>query len=298
MPSNADSSTDGGVQRPTLPLRANNSFFYYSDLDRATDFYTGTLGYKVVADYGKARTVQIAKSSFLTLVDGTIGMHKPDEPKTVTLAAVVNDVQGWFDHLKANGVGFHKELSFQEGRAYDGMVALDPEGYFLEFVRFNAHPDNEKLLPLLEKLPPTPTAHNLEVFATILWLYYQEMEVAHAFLQDSLGLEQVYGRGIASIYAASPSGFLGTVMAGKGLHPYSEQKAITISLLTDEIEKWLAWLSTQPNIRWRTGEIVTRERYKALVAYTPENYYMELNTFLEHPDNEEFVRVLRLLDAQ
>lgn len=305
MPTNVDSSADGDVQRPTLPLRANNAFFYYSELDRATEFYAGTLGYKIVADYGKARTLQIASSSFLTLVDGTIGMHKPDEPKTVTLAAVVNDVQSWYSYLQSKGVPIHKELTFQEGRAYDGFVALDPEGYLLEFVHFNPHPDNADLLPFLDKLPQLQNAIdtdnpnvNLHVSATILWLYYQDMEAAHHFMQETLGLKKVYDRGIATIYAASQSGFLGTVMAGKGLHPYSEQKAITISLLTDEIEKWHSWIATQPNVRFRTGEIVTRERYKALVAYIPENYYLEFNTFLEHPDNQEFVRVLRLLNTQ
>jgi hypothetical protein len=39
--------------------------------------------------------------------------------------------------------------------------------------------------------------------------------------------------------------------------------------------------------------VVTRERYKALVAYMPENYYLEFNTFLEHPDNQAFLRALR-----
>jgi hypothetical protein len=104
----------------------------------------------------------------------------------------------------------------------------------------------------------------------------------------------VYEQSIATIYAASPSGFLGAVVAGQGFHPYAEQKAVTVSLLTDEIEAWYSWLPTRPNVRLRTGEIAKRERYHALVVYTPENYYFEFNTFLEHPDNQEFMRALRL----
>ncbi len=290
------------MQRPTLPFRANNAFFYYTDLDRATTFYGQTLGFTLVADYGKARTFQIASSSFLTLVDSTIGMHSADEAKTVTLASVVPDVQGWYDHLKGQEVQFHKELAIQPGRAYDGFVALDPEGYYLEFVRFNDHPDNAQLLPRLNALPPTyPDANEtsqrpakLAITATVLWLYYQEIPEAQEFFEETLGLKNVYAQSIAIIYSASPSGFLGVVMAGKGLHAYAEQKAITVSLLTDEIEEWLQWLPARPNVRLRSGEIVTRERYKALVAYTPENYYFEFNTFLEHADNQKFMRALHL----
>ncbi len=290
------------MQRPTLPFRASNSFFYYDDLDRATNFYQQTLGFKLVADYGKARTFQIASSSFLILVDSTIGMHSTDEAKTVTLASVVPDVQGWYDYLQAQQVPFHKELAMQPGRAYDGFVALDPEGYYLEFVRFNPHADNEQLLPLLSALPSTlPDANvkstrpaELAITATVLWLYYQGISEAQDFLEETLGLKKVYEQSIATIYAASPSGFLGAVVAGKGLHAYSEQKAITVSLLTDEIEKWHSWLATRPNVRLRTEEIATRDRYKALVAYTPENYFFEFNTFLAHPDNQELLRALHL----
>ena len=35
-------------------ITANNAFLYYDDLDRATEFYTQTLGIEVAADYGFA----------------------------------------------------------------------------------------------------------------------------------------------------------------------------------------------------------------------------------------------------
>jgi catechol 2,3-dioxygenase-like lactoylglutathione lyase family enzyme len=288
------------MQRPTMPFRASNAFFYYADLDRATHFYAKILGFTLVADYGKARIFQIAATSFLTLVDNAIGMHSSEEPKTVTLACVVADVEGWYTYLQAQQLPFHKALAPGPGDAYAGFVVLDPEGYFLEFVRFNPHPDNAQLLPRLNPLLPTPPDSSvtptrpaqLTISATVLWLYYQDTTEGQRFLEATLGLHKVYAQSIAAIYAASPSGFVGTVVAGQGLHSYAEQKAITISLLTDEIEAWHTWLPTQPNVTLRTGEIATRERYKALVAYTPENYYLELNTFLEHADNQRLMRAL------
>jgi catechol 2,3-dioxygenase-like lactoylglutathione lyase family enzyme len=291
------------MQRPTLPIRANNVFFYYTDLDRAAQFYSRTMGFRLVADYGSARIFQIAATSFLTLVDSSIGMHSVEEPKTVTLDCVVSDLEGWYKYLvEQQGVPLARELSADPAQAHDGFVVMDPEGYYVEIERFNVHPANAQLLPLLDALSPmvpdaateTQRPAQLAITGTVIWLYYQDVEAGQHFLAETLGLQWIFEQEIATLYAASPSGFLGTVIAGEGLHPASEHKAVTISLLTDEIDVWYAWLQAHPDIRLRTEEVVTRERYKAFVAYAPENYFFEFNTFLDHPDNQEFMRALHL----
>jgi catechol 2,3-dioxygenase-like lactoylglutathione lyase family enzyme len=295
-----DNKEASSMQRPTVPFRASNVFFYYVDLERATTFYRDILGFRLLADYGKARIFQLAFSSFLTLVDTTIGMHSSDEAKTVTLACVTPDVEGWYDYLSSRQVSVLRKLAVQPGEPHDGFVILDPEGYYLEFERFNNHTDNEQLNALLSALPPTyvdsasgsSRPPELAITATMLWLYYRETAGAQHFLQETLGLQQVCRQPIATIYAASPSGFLGAVIAGRGLHDYTEQKAVTVSLVTDQINAWYGWLETRPDVRLRHAEIVTRERYRAFVGYTPEEYYFEFNTFLEHPDNQEFLQAL------
>jgi uncharacterized glyoxalase superfamily protein PhnB len=288
--------------KATPPFQANNAFFYYRNIDGAAEFYHTVLGANVVADYGFAKTLQLAHSSFLTLVDATKGMHTADEPKTVTLALVTEQVEDWYAYLTRQGVAFQQALQVQAGSPHDGFVALDSEGYFLEFERFNPHPENERLLPRLAALPPGPPAAgasqrpaDLTIRATILWLYYQEPALIRRFYQSALGLEEVVEQGFAQIYATSPSGFLGPVLAGRGLHPYTEQKAVTISLLSDDLEAWFARLQQDGQFRLRTAEIVTRDRYRAFVGYDPEGYYMEFNTFLEHPDNQ---RLLQALNSQ
>ena len=40
-------------------MTASNVFFYYSNLPRATKFYTETLGLNVAADYGFAKILQV-----------------------------------------------------------------------------------------------------------------------------------------------------------------------------------------------------------------------------------------------
>lgn len=280
------------------PFQANNAFYYYDDLEIASDFYQGTLGFRLAADYGFARILQIAQSSFLTLVDGTKGMHSPSEPKTVTLACVTQEVEAWYDYLVAQGVPIEHKMSPKAGKAHDGFVALDPEGYFLEFERFNPHPENEQLLPHLAQISPsvpdpeqnTARPAKLTISATVLWLYYQDMARIQRFYEEVFGLTCMVDQGFAKVYPTSPTGFIGPVMAGEGLHPYSDEKAVTVSLWTPDLDAWFSRLQAHPYFRLRTPEIKRdNPRFHAFVGYDPEGYFVELNHFLEHEDNQQLL---------
>ena len=145
---------DNGTPHEMIPLEivGSNAFWYYNDLDAATDFYTKTLGLKIAADYGYAKILQVASSSYLTLVDGTMGMHTPDEPKTVALALVTDQLDEWWDYLNLQGVEMRSdEYNPTENSAHDGFVAYDPEGYYLEFDSFLPHEDNEELLRIIDQ---------------------------------------------------------------------------------------------------------------------------------------------------
>jgi catechol 2,3-dioxygenase-like lactoylglutathione lyase family enzyme len=161
-------------------IAANNAFFYYDDLDAATVFYTATLGLNLIADYGFAKILQIATTSYLTLVDGTKGMHTTDEPKTVAIALITDQLDEWHAYLTGLGVEMRSGYDPVEGRPHHGFVVFDPEGYYLEFERFNVHPENRDLMPLLQRavtISPAPgrtalVPEGLGFKATVLWLYY------------------------------------------------------------------------------------------------------------------------------
>jgi hypothetical protein len=216
----------------------------------------------------------------------------------------VDDVEGWYAYLSGQRVPIHRALDVRPGQPRDGFVALDPEGYFLEFERFNDHPENAALLPRLRRLapiPPDPAGNrpaHLGITATVLLLYYRDLAAGRRFWEETLGLHQTAAApDFYAVYPVSASGFLGAVAAGRGLHPYTEQKAVTVSLLTDEIEAWFAWMQEcadqQTGVRLRHEAISTRNpRYEAFVIYSPENYFVEFNLFLAHPDNQEFLAAL------
>jgi catechol 2,3-dioxygenase-like lactoylglutathione lyase family enzyme len=282
---------------PARDVVANNAFFYYADLDAAWRFYTETLGVETVADYGFAKILQVADTSYLILVDATKGMHTAAEPKTVAMALVTDELEGWYEHLKSRGVRMRGELKVEPGRPHDGFVAIDPEGYFLEFERFNPHPENEKLLPLLKEAPSLSTAarpKDLGIKATVLWMYYRDMAAIQKFYGEVMGFEQVVDQGWAKIYRNSRTGFIGPVDETKGMHRFTEDKGVTASWFTTDVDAWFEHLKGQNAFRFRTPEILDESgKVRVFVGYDPENYFLEFDTFLDVPGNEELLERLR-----
>ena len=283
-------------------ITANNAFLYYDDVEAATTFYSQTLGLRVAADYGFAKIIQVAPTSYITLVDATQGMHTSDEPKSVALALITDQLDEWYEYLVDQGLEMRYAFDPSEGSAHDGFVTYDPEGYYLEFERFNEHTENELFIPLLEQtetLYPDPDQETtvppgLGFKATVLWLYYQDTEGILTFLEDKLGLEKTVDQGWAWIYQTSPSGYIGPVDETRGMHNYSEQKAVTVSFFTDDIEGWFSYVRDTDAFELRSTEIQADSagRFHAFVGYDPEGYYLEFDTFREHELNVKLLESL------
>ncbi len=300
MATTASSCTrsDPGTANPyrDFGIIANNAFFYYADLDVATDFYTNTLGIDVAADYGFAKILHIAGSSFLTLVDADSGMHSADEPKTVAIALITDQLEEWWDYLSATDTKMRFEFNLRENRPHDGFVAIDPEGYLLEFERFNSHPENQRFIPVLDaaetKLSAGDVPAGLGFKATVLWTYYNDLEAAMAFYEDRLGLEMIVDQGWTKIYQTSLTGFLGLVDQERGMHRSTEQKGVTLSFWTDNIDDWFAHASGANGFEMRSDSVGRNDRFHAFVGYDVEGYYLEFDTFLDHLDNAMLLHLL------
>ena len=287
----------GSMNRQSVPtILANNAFYYYEDVEAAERFYTTILGLRTVSDFGFAKIMQVAPSSYLTLVDADSGMHSAAEPKSVTLAIVTEQVEEWYQHLSAAGVPFRADLRVESGRAHDGFVAIDPEGYFLEFERFNEHAENEQLIPMLREIEPmTPAVGDgrLTISATVLWLYYDALEPIQRFYEQALGVAMIVDQGWAKVYPTSRTGFIGLVDGARGLHQATEQKGVTVSFLTDDIEAWFERMTQQPDFEFRTEELGDESRrVRTFVGYDPGGYFLEWDTFLDTTGNEELLAVL------
>lgn len=280
---------------PNHSLLAVNPFFYYANLDAATRFYTDILGLELVADFGIARTIRASPTSFVTLMDIRHSLHKPDEPKAVTLAFVTEEVERWYAYLQNAGVPIRHPLTSDSTKAHEGFVALDPEGYFLEFERFNPHPENDRLLPRLRAIDPliTATPASLPLSATVLWLYYRQMAAGQGFLEGPLGLEMEVDQGWAKVYPAGGSSFIGPVEAERGLHSYAPEKLVTVGLITDDLPGWQQQMQAVPAFGLQTLEVDdVAGRVEFFYGNDPENYLWEFESYPPAPGNERLREIL------
>jgi catechol 2,3-dioxygenase-like lactoylglutathione lyase family enzyme len=278
---------------------ASNVFFYYEDLERAETFYRQTLGLHLVADYGMAKILQVAPKSFITLVHHESGMHSADEPKTAAIALVTDQLDEWWDYIDAQDIDMRSEsYTPREGSAHDGFVAIDPEGYFLEFERFNPHPENEEFTPVLDstetlyadaasRVPP-----GLGFKATVVWFYYKDMAGIQSFYEDVLGFDLIVDQGWAKIYPIGPTGYFGLVDESRGMHNFTETKAVTLSIITDDVDGWYEYTKTHDAVEMRSEEISDTERYRAFVAYDPGGYYLEWDIFKDSEQNKMLVQAI------
>lgn len=297
--SSKDATDDGAgvAQASAVPgLQASNVFYYYADVEGAWAFYRDILGFETVADYGFAKILRVASSSYLTLVDAEFGMHTVEEPKSVTLAVVTEQVEAWYAYLRASGVAMRAEYAAREGRPHDGFVAVDPEGYYLEFERFNPHPENDALMPVLSAFEPLyaeSRPSELGVQATVLWLYYRDLDGMQQFYEDLLGATLLVDQGWAKVYQVAGSGFIGLVDGERGLHQATEQKGVTVSFFTDDVDGWFERAAARPGFELRTPEVTGESgRVRVFVAYDPEGYFLEWDTFLEVEENDALLQLL------
>ena len=284
-------------------IQASNAFYYYADVEAAHDFYSRILGFETVVDYGFAKILRVAPTSYLTLVDEESGMHSSEEPKSVTLAIVTEEVEGWYDYLVSEGVEMRGPYNRRENQPHDGFVAIDPEGYYLEFERFNPHEENTLLMPVLNAIEPlgpfgdTPRPSELRVQATVLWLYYDDIPAIQEFWESTLGVDLMLDQGWAKVYQASPTGFIGPVDGTRGLHTATEEKAVTVSFFTDDVGAWLD-RARQLGIELRTPELTDESgRGSVFVAYDPEGYFLEWDTFLDVDGNGRLFDLLANTDG-
>jgi predicted enzyme related to lactoylglutathione lyase len=280
-------------------IQGLNPHYYYQDLDRAWGFYADVLGFETVADYGVMKIMRIAEASFVTLVDAEYGRRPEDEPKSVTLAVVTEQVEAWYDYLRSRAVAMRHELGeIEPGRPHDGFVAVDPEGYLLEFERFNPHDENVDLMPVLEGIRPVSgetgrRAEGLEVQGTVLWLYYEDLAPPMAFYEEVLGVPLLVDQGWAKVYQASGTGFVGLVDGARGLHQATDRAAVTVSFLTDDVEAWFA-RGRALELPLEDQELRTRGgTFELFAARDPGGYALEWATPLRVDWNDRLREVVR-----
>lgn len=218
--------------------------WFYRDLAKAKDFYQTVLGLELVEETENTAKFQIAGDSFLTLHSLASSGYTGTESKSVALALLTDQLEAWYAHLQEQKVTIKYPLKQNPGGPHDGFVAVDPEGYLLEFETFFQHPENEVLIPELSDLKPKSTRHGekLQFTGSVVWLYYKDMLPAELFVEESLGLTKSADQGWAKVYKLSQSGYLGLVDGLRGMNTYSPEKLVEINIDLENPGPWENYL--------------------------------------------------------
>lgn len=112
------------------------TFLYYEDLDTAVEFYEDNLGLELTVDQGWAKIFRVAEESYIGLVDGGVGYHKPSGDKPVMITLVVPDVDTWYEYLQEMDVETLTEPKDDEELNIRMFLLEDPEGYVIEIQKF------------------------------------------------------------------------------------------------------------------------------------------------------------------
>ncbi len=277
---------------------ATNAFYYYADVDAAWAFYRDTLDLETVADYGFAKIMRLADSSYLTLVQADSGMHSTAEPKTVTLNIITDQLEAWYEHLQALQVQMRVDYDLQDEQRPGSFVAVDPEGYFLKFVRHNPHPNHAAYVAAFSDATPViarigSVSSELNIRAVAFSAYFDDLDEATSFYESLFNVSAIGELDGAPLYQMSGSGFLALVAGGDELHEATKENGVTLSFLTTDVDGWFDRASNWTGFELRTPEILNEsDLVRVFVGYDPSGIFLEWDTFLDLPGNEELMKYL------
>ena len=112
------------------------TFLYFDDLISVIPFFEETLKLELVTEQDAARIYRMAGSAFIGIVDSAVGHWQARAENAVLISLVVDDVQGWYDYLKAEGVRLLTGIRRPEIAPVECFFFEGPGGYHFEIQRF------------------------------------------------------------------------------------------------------------------------------------------------------------------
>jgi len=277
---------------------ATNAFYYYHDVEAAWIFYRDTLGLETVVDYGFAKILRLAESSYLTVVKADEGMHSADEPKNVTLHLITDELNRWHEYAVQQGMQIEYDAATNNDSLGDSFVTFDAEGYRLRFVRYNPHPNHSSFVESFANATPVSStaggAGDMSIRATVFTVYYKDVGDVQSFFE---GLFDVKSAGVLNgvpLYQLANSGFVSLEQYSDDLPASPGENGVTLSFLTTDVDAWFERASAWPGFELRTPEVIDESGLvRVFVGYDPTGIFIEWDTFLDLPENDALLNHLK-----
>lgn len=208
----------------SFDIQKQITHLYYEDVERALDFYGETLG---LPKDGENR-FQVGEDVYLQ-INSVSEEYPAGLPKSTAIALLTDQLSEWYAYVQEQGVEIKYTYKPKDGGPHDGFVAVDPEGYLLEFEQFKQHSENELFMAALANVPLIETKLNgLNFYASITWTYHKDLLAQQNYYDEVFGFQMVADQGWTKIYQTSKSGFVGLVDERRGMQNHAERKAMKI----------------------------------------------------------------------
>ncbi len=305
---NVNKSIDMNAKKTTRDIIGNNAFLYYKDYSGAVDFYGDIMGFKSVFEFpGFATIYQTTATTFITIVnDNGRGMHTADEPKTIAIALITDQLDGWYEYAVSQNMDIRNPPKPLGDSPHNGFLVTDLGGYILEFEHFASHSENTQLIPLLANSEEiygqegSSRPQDLSFKASIYWLYHKDEIEAANFYRDVMGLKMIVEQSFSDIYVSSPTGYIGLVEDGVGIHNATHEKAVNVGFMTSNAGAWFDYLKNEITFELRTKELYHEQDGNGnnlidiVIGYDPDNYFIEIDEFLDLDFNKDIRSALNM----
>ena len=233
-------------------------------------------------------------------------MHTSDEPKTIAIALITDQLDAWYEYALLQGMDIRNPPKPLGDTPHNGFLVTDPGGYILEFEHFAPHDENVRFMPLLnasetifsETELVTERPEGLGFKASIYWLYHKDAQAAADFYSDVMGFEMLVKQPFSDIYSSSRTGYIGLVLDGVGIHNATHEKAVNVGFMTNDAQAWFDYLENQPSFELRTKELFHEEDGNGnnlidiVIGYDPDNYFIEIDEYLDFELNKDIRKAL------
>jgi len=109
------------------------TFLHTANLEATARFYEETLGLELVRDQGVCRIYRISANGLI----GFCQHLEAAKAQGIILTLVCQDVDGWYEKLRAKGVEFSQAPAHNPKFGIYHCFFRDPNGYLLEIQRFD-----------------------------------------------------------------------------------------------------------------------------------------------------------------
>ena len=118
------------------PIESQITFLYTADLETTADFCENILELQLWLDQGTCRIYQIRKDGYLGFCERADAAAEHRDVIYTIVTPEKDDVDAWYEMLKAKGVKFEKEPELNPKYQIYHCFLRDPNGYLIEIQKF------------------------------------------------------------------------------------------------------------------------------------------------------------------